>query len=232
MKKKKKFHERGVYTLRAQTASIGYLLCGLYVGWSSKLSLLQDQSVEFNGLNRDEVSWIVSIFPLTIVITSIALNQLYYWHGTKVLMLTASLSMMLSWILPIFYAEQSFSILFTTRILGGFGSGIILVLVPVYMKEIGGLIFNTTMVDLLIFQFGMGIFLQYFLDSLPFQHLSIMSTVFSLLYFVICYFIPESPRYEYYCEVSRKQKCDVGNNKLHNTWNEEDLQQKSFADLR
>lgn len=49
--------------------------------------------------------------------------------------------------------------------IGGFGSGIILIVVPVYMKEIGGNIFNTAMVDLLIVQFGLGIFIQYLLGK-------------------------------------------------------------------
>lgn len=49
--------------------------------------------------------------------------------------------------------------------MAGLGSGIIFILVPVYMKELMGAKYNGNIVDLLITQFGLGIFSQYFIGE-------------------------------------------------------------------
>jgi uncharacterized membrane protein (DUF485 family) len=51
------------------------------------------------------------------------------------------------------------------RVIGGFGSGIIFILVPIYMKELMGAKYNGNIVDLLITQFGFGIFIHYFIGE-------------------------------------------------------------------
>lgn len=48
-------------------------------------------------LNRSQISWIISAFPLGVVIVSLALYQCYYWIGTKLSMLAASFMILLSW---------------------------------------------------------------------------------------------------------------------------------------
>lgn len=101
--------------------SLGYMLAGFFVGWSSKLLRLQEHSVElgnvrridinkkpshtqnfhsslfYRQLNRSQISWIISAFPLGVVIVSLALYQCYYWIGTKLSMLAASFMILLSW---------------------------------------------------------------------------------------------------------------------------------------
>ncbi|KAG5670321.1 hypothetical protein PVAND_000597 [Polypedilum vanderplanki] len=76
---------------------------------------------------------------------------------------------------------------------------------------------------------------------MPSLNLSIASLICSLIYFIICCFLPESPCYKYYCDISRKQQCHNDDDmekdvKLCHLWNEEDLEQKSitnlFAELR
>jgi hypothetical protein len=49
--------------------------------------------------------------------------------------------------------------------MGGFGSGIVFILVPIYMKELRGEQHNSRIVDLLITLFGFGIFIQYFIGE-------------------------------------------------------------------
>jgi MFS family permease len=61
--------------------------------------------------------------------------------------------------------SNKLEILICARILGGFGSGIIFILVPIYMKELMGAKYNGNIVDLLITQFGLGIFSQYFIGE-------------------------------------------------------------------
>jgi MFS transporter, SP family, arabinose:H+ symporter len=63
------------------------------------------------------------------------------------------------------YFRNDFLTLIAARIIGGFGSGIIFILVPVYMKELRGAKYNGNIVDLLITQFGLGIFSQYFIGE-------------------------------------------------------------------
>lgn len=67
-------------------------------------------------------------------------------------------------------------------------------------------------------------------------HLSIISMIISFLYFIICCLIPESPRYQYYCEVRREHSYDFEKAmkmNISNLWNDddEDLQSKSIYDL-
>lgn len=62
--------------------------------------------------------------------------------------------------------SNKFGVLFFSRIIGGFGSGVIFILVPIYMKELYiGENYNGNIVDLLITQFGFGIFSQYFIGE-------------------------------------------------------------------
>lgn len=48
---------------------------------------------------RSQISWIISGFPLGIVIVSLLLYKSYYWIGTKFLLLSASILILLSWVL-------------------------------------------------------------------------------------------------------------------------------------
>lgn len=48
-------------------------------------------------LNRSQISWIISAFPLGVVIVSLVLYQLYFWIGMKLSMLVASFMVLLSW---------------------------------------------------------------------------------------------------------------------------------------
>jgi hypothetical protein len=61
--------------------------------------------------------------------------------------------------------SENFNILLASRLIGGCGSGIIFVILPIYMKEIGGLQYNQLIVDLLTTQFGLGICIQYFIGE-------------------------------------------------------------------
>ena len=67
--------------------------------------------------------------------------------------------------LSCFIYRNSFDIFLAARIIGGCGSGIIFILVPVYMKELMGHQINPQIVDILITQFGCGIFIQYFIGK-------------------------------------------------------------------
>lgn len=61
---------------------------------------------------------------------------------------------------------------------------------------------------------------------------SAIAIIYSILFFVICGLIPESPRYQAYCDMEYKHTYDLEKVvKLHNLWHIEDLQQKSIVDL-
>lgn len=72
---------------------------------------------------------------------------------------------MVELIFLLFFCRDTFRILFCARFIGGFGSGVIFILVPIYMKELVGAKYNGNIVDLLITQFGLGIFTQYFIGE-------------------------------------------------------------------
>lgn len=58
-----------------------------------------------------------------------------------------------------------------------------------------------------------------------------MAIALSVFYFILCCFLPESPRWLAYCEMKSKDIDSVKAMKLHNIWGKEDLQRKSIADL-
>jgi hypothetical protein len=52
------------------------------------------------------------------------------------------------------------------------------------------------------------------------------------VYFIICCLLPESPRYQLYCDAFQKHSNDFESaTKMRNLWSEEDLQRKSIIDL-
>ncbi len=53
-----------------------------------------------------------------------------------------------------------------SRVLGGFGSGIIFIVVPTYMSELLSFKYSCNVIaDILITQFGLGICIQYFMGE-------------------------------------------------------------------
>lgn len=62
------------------------------------------------------------------------------------------------------------------------------------------------------------------------QALSVLSIGLSLFFFIICLLIPESPRYNAYCDLKYSYDLEKAV-KPHNLWSEEDLQRKSILDL-
>lgn len=64
------------------------------------------------------------------------------------------------------------------------------------------------------------------------MQLSAIAILLSMFFFVICCLIPESPRYQAYCDMTFKHTYEFEKAvKLHNLWGEEDLQRKSIVDL-
>lgn len=108
--------------------SFGYILNGFFVGWSSQFFSFDEELSSYVSLtlilncffpsrcivawqwffvyfqfNRSQISWIISGFPLGVVIISLLLlldrNKLYYLIGTKLSLLGASLLILVSWTL-------------------------------------------------------------------------------------------------------------------------------------
>lgn len=64
------------------------------------------------------------------------------------------------------------------------------------------------------------------------MQLSFIAITLSIFFFVICCLIPESPRYQAYCDSNFRHTYEFEKAvKLHNLWSEEDLQRKSIVDL-
>jgi Sugar (and other) transporter len=64
------------------------------------------------------------------------------------------------------------------------------------------------------------------------MQLSVVAVLLSILFFIICCLIPESPRYQAYYDMKKKHTYEFDKAvKLHNLWSEEDLQRKSIVDL-
>lgn len=66
-----------------------------------------------------------------------------------------------------------------------------------------------------------------FSDLITPMQLSAIAITLSVSFSLICCLIPESPRYQAFCDMKNIEKVV----KLHNLWTEEDLQRKSIVDL-
>lgn len=64
------------------------------------------------------------------------------------------------------------------------------------------------------------------------MQLSVIAIILSVFFLVICCLIPESPRYQAYCDMKCKHTYEFEKaTKMRNLWSEEDLQRKSIVDL-
>ena len=97
-----------------------------------------------------------------------------------------------------------FSDLVVYRIVGGVGIGIVSIVSPVYITEISPPERRGTMVSLYQFAITLGFVLAYFVNYLILVNLHVddlwrvmlgAEAVFTLLFFVVIFFIPESPRW-------------------------------------
>lgn len=75
-------------------------------------------------------------------------------------------------------------------------------------------------------------YLNFPTDFITPMQLTAIAITISTFFFFICCLIPESPRYQAYCDTNSRHTYEFEKAvKLHNLWSEEDLQRKSIVDL-
>lgn len=60
---------------------------------------------------------------------------------------------------------------------------------------------------------------------------AVLAIALTSIFFLLCCFLPESPRYLAYCEMKSKDTDFAKEVELHSIWGKEDLQRKSILDL-
>ncbi|KAF5270560.1 hypothetical protein FQR65_LT05458 [Abscondita terminalis] len=168
----------------------------LNISWSSpSIPLLTSPDSPIGVvLTKKEASWVVSVLALGMMPGSFSVNILLDSIGRKKTMLVSALLFFVSWILIIF--AQSFTMLVLARIVGGFGIGVSVGVIPLYIGEISQKQHRGTLCSLPPLGSVLAPILAYTIGPfVSFTTLGIICAFVAVLFFATSYFIFESPYY-------------------------------------
>jgi len=170
---------------------------GLAVGWpSSTLIQLQSQETPLKSgpLTIDEASWTSSIMCLGGAVSTIFYGWISEKLGRKPSLLCLFFPTLVSWLF-IEFSENVYH-LYIARFLAGFGGGGSFIVVPVYVTEIASDHVRGLFGSLTVLSHNFGIVAAYIACSyLNYFTVPYFGVVFSIIFFVWCFTIPESPKY-------------------------------------
>nr|BAQ02373.1 sugar transporter [Nilaparvata lugens] len=187
---------RGVIR-QAFCGSVGGLslfITGCWLGWPSAfLRKLQRGECGFS-LTLWQIGWSVALMDLANTVSPIPTGYLMDYYGRKPAFMATAIVFQLSWLMVIF--AEGPVLLYFSRIFAGIGKGMGFTILPMYIaevaeKQIRGAL--STLFTLLLFG---GTLFEFILGpSVSYMTLNIASTVFPLVFFILCFFLPESPYY-------------------------------------
>ncbi|KAF5270585.1 hypothetical protein FQR65_LT05483 [Abscondita terminalis] len=197
----------GVFVLPETKGTILTVASCALVSWASPtIPLLTSLNSPIGvTLSNEAASWVVSALPLGMMAGGIILSILIDRIGRKKVMLLSGFFMSIPWLLIIF--ARSLAMLLAGRVLCGFGSGIAIGIVPLYIGEISekkhrGALCSLTSIGLVLatmLMFAIGPFVS-------FTALALFCACIPLIFIVSSYFIPDSP---YYLIKSNKREATV-----------------------
>ncbi|XP_031355304.1 facilitated trehalose transporter Tret1-like [Photinus pyralis] len=120
----------------AISATLAAASVGMQVTWSSPTlpKLTSDSSPIGVTITTEEGSWVASVFVLSMTLSAPFANISAELLGPKFALLFSALPTFVGWMLCIY--ANSAAILIVGRCVGGFGAGISVVIIPMYIGEI------------------------------------------------------------------------------------------------
>lgn len=180
--------------LAGLTICLGSLSMGTVLGYPSPAMPNLNDNVNPFHIDDEQNSWIGSIITLGGLFGGLAAGPYMDWIGRKLAILTCLVPFMVGWI--IVEASGSFACLLVGRLVTGLCSGMVLVVVPVYLGEVSppsirGLLGSCHQLAVTV-----GILFAYCFGAfLPWNWLAVACSVFPLIMMVCMSFMPETPRW-------------------------------------
>ncbi|XP_011314370.1 facilitated trehalose transporter Tret1 isoform X2 [Fopius arisanus] len=182
--------------LAGLAATLGALAAGMVLGWTSPAGANGvNLSKEYNmTISKEDFSWIGSIFNLGAATICVPIGILTDIIGRKKSMLILVLPFTIGWCLIIW--ADSVAMFEAGRYILGVSGGAFCVTAPMYTAEIAESSIRGSLGSYFQLMLCVGILLTYVLGSVVSMFvLSLISAVVPLVFFVIFFFMPETPTY-------------------------------------
>lgn len=179
----------------ALSAAGGALIAGSVLGWSAQLEedLTKNHQYGFD-ITAEQFSWFSSITNLGAAVMCIPTGYLCSFIGRKWTMLALAIPLMVGWILVTF--ANGNQMVLSGRFLLGMGGGGFCVAAPMYTGEIASNNIRGTLGSFFQLMLTIGILLAYILGAwVPFMVYNVILMVLPIIFVVVFFFMPESPRY-------------------------------------
>ncbi|XP_072743512.1 facilitated trehalose transporter Tret1 isoform X1 [Anoplolepis gracilipes] len=178
-------------------ATLGALAAGMVLGWTSPAgengkNLVKDYEI---SISISEFSWIGSLATLGAGAICIPIGILADLIGRKNAMLLMVVPFTLGWLLIIF--SNSVLMFYFGRFITGVSGGAFCVAAPLYTSEIAESEIRGTLGSYFQLMLTIGILISYVLGTVleNMKTLSIISGIVPLIFFVVFFFMPETPVY-------------------------------------
>ncbi|XP_011300594.1 facilitated trehalose transporter Tret1 [Fopius arisanus] len=181
----------------AAIINIAAVSTGVSIGWTSPVVPQLEGPTPPVGtypMTKDQISWLTSIFCIAALIISPVCSVLSEKFGRKILGCLIAIPLGLSWLLTIL--AQDFSCLLIARIFTGFGGGMTIFLVPIYVAEIATDDVRGKLGSFLLFALSIGILLAFVLGVvMSYQMFAICGMILPIVFISGFMFMPETPIY-------------------------------------
>ncbi|XP_026276062.1 facilitated trehalose transporter Tret1-like [Frankliniella occidentalis] len=176
-------------------ASMSVMAAGCCIAWPSPAlkMLLHSEEPPFE-LSPAEGSWIVSLKNVGNIIAPLPTGWLMGRLGRRATLLASALPFVVSWALVVVF--DTAPLLYLARVLGGLGVGMAFTVTPIYLGEIADTEVRGALGTLLQAMLYCGILMEYVVGPyVSYLTLALTSGAVPVLFFVLFFFMPESPHW-------------------------------------
>ncbi|XP_057661003.1 facilitated trehalose transporter Tret1-like [Diorhabda carinulata] len=176
------------------TASMAAFVAGLLTSWSSPFLIkITNDKVSYN-ISEKDASYFTIIQPTAMVLTCVIFSILCDKIGRKRTLLLITVPHLCSWILAA--VAKNVYVFYASRCCAGIGDGCLFAALPMYIGEVASPKVRGTWGNCLVSSMYLGEFviqaMGYFLNV---KQTSYACMPISILFFVLFWFMPESPYY-------------------------------------
>jgi MFS family permease len=176
------------------SATMGSFAAGTVMAWTSPtLPILMGPNSHL-PITAEEGSWIGCLMAVGALAGALPAGVFADRVGRRRAMQCVAIPLIVSWIMII--TAPSVGWLYAARIIAGLGVGAVSVVAPIYVGEIAASAIRGTLGGFFQMQLTIGILFAYVFGAiLNYTWLAVCSGIVPLIYFVLLFFVPESPQH-------------------------------------